>query len=116
MAWHRIVVDDSDFAVTGHFVDAGSRLIRSGHYERGMSIWQIDSTNALAGEPPGRRPSARLQDMPLHRVEIYLAPGTKEAMSPNDLAGFTFELCDRPPQDDVALLVGDQRDLTTLWK
>jgi hypothetical protein len=112
--WNRISIDNSDGTVTGHFVDAGSRFLLSGRYQRGMSIWEVDSTNALFGRALGKTPSERVKKLG-RRVEIYFAPGTLEVMDPRDLAGFSVEECERPPKDDVALLVGDQSDWTDLW-
>lgn len=113
--WHRIVSNDRDGSLTGHFVNAGQRLLFSDSYRRGMSIWSTDWSNAL-GTAIGRRPTQRVIEMSPEDHEIYFAPGTVEAMNPADLAGFKMEPCERPPKDDVSLLVGDQQDWTDLWK
>jgi hypothetical protein len=65
----------------------------------------------------GARPTEIVKTMSFDTVEIYLSPGTLEALELAHLPGADkIEACDRPPKDDVGLLVGKERDWDDLWK
>jgi hypothetical protein len=117
MPWHRIVLDDRDGSKSTRWREAGERLLHSDRWHPGMSIWQISRHNALGSEMTGAPPAEVVQTMSFDTVEIYLSPETLEAL---DLAGLpgadNIEACDRPPKDDVGLVVGDDRDWENLWK